>query len=152
MYVYTVYSVSLVHAFVIVMPSYSLYISYTPQVLAMISSNEAVPDIEKLERSEFILDTEEHLRHKGEEEKRIGEVREEIELDNLAKMYLRDKIKKQCWDSMEVKGKAVKVHTLYMYNVCKINVHAYVCCAFILLNTCTHYVDIHNSTVYIVCV
>ena len=80
----------------------------------MISSNEVVADIEKLERSEFILDTEEHQRHKGQEEKRIGAVREEIELANLAKMYLKDKIKRQCWDSMQVKGKAVKVR-IYMY-------------------------------------
>ena len=81
----------------------------------MISSNEVVPEIEQLERSEFILDTEEHLRHKGQEEQRIGAVREEIELDNLAKMYLKDKIKRQCWDSMQVKGKAVKVHVYIIY-------------------------------------
>ena len=75
----------------------------------MISSNERVPDIEKLERSEFILDIEEHLRHKEDEEKKIGSVKEEIELSNLAKMYLRDIIKRQCWDNMKVKGKVVKV-------------------------------------------
>ena len=75
----------------------------------MIASNEQVPDIEHLDRSEFILDTEEHLRHKEAEEKRIAVVREEIELNNLAKMYLRDVIKRQCWDKMKVKGKVVKV-------------------------------------------
>lgn len=35
-------------------------------------------------------------------------VREEIELENLAKMFLRDVIKKECWDSMVVKGCGVK--------------------------------------------
>ena len=35
-------------------------------------------------------------------------VREEIELENLAKLYLRDVIKKECWDSMVVKGCGVK--------------------------------------------
>ena len=35
-------------------------------------------------------------------------VREEIELENLAKMYLRHIIKKECWDSMIVKGCGVK--------------------------------------------
>ena len=35
-------------------------------------------------------------------------VREEIEFENLAKMYLREVIKKECWDSMIVKGCAVK--------------------------------------------
>ena len=34
------------------------------QVMSMISLNEEVPDIEKLEKQEFILDTEEHERLK----------------------------------------------------------------------------------------
>ncbi len=75
----------------------------------MISSNEGIPDIEKLDRSEFILDTEAHLRHKESEERKISSIREEIEMSNLAKMYLRDVIKRQCWDRMKVKGKVVKV-------------------------------------------
>ena len=36
-------------------------------------------------------------------------VHEEAELANLAKQYLRDAIKQQCWDAMTVKGKVVKV-------------------------------------------
>lgn len=36
----------------------------TQQVLSMIAANEEVPDIEKLERQEFILDIEEHERLK----------------------------------------------------------------------------------------
>ena len=75
----------------------------------MIATNEQVPDIERLERAEFILDTEEHIRHKEEEEKQIAAVKEEIELSNLAKMYLRDLIKRQCWDAMSTKGRVVKV-------------------------------------------
>ena len=38
------------------------------------------------------------------------QVREEIEFENLAKMYLREMIKKECWDDMVVKGRAVQVH------------------------------------------
>lgn len=34
---------------------------------------------------------------------------EEAELANLAKQYLRDVIKQECWDAMVVKGKVVKV-------------------------------------------
>lgn len=75
----------------------------------MIASNEEVPDIEKLDRSQFILDTVEHERHQQEEERQIIEVKEEIELANLAKIYLRDLIKRQCWDSMKVKGRIIKV-------------------------------------------
>ena len=36
-------------------------------------------------------------------------MREEIEFDNLAKIYLREMIKKECWDDMKVKGRAVQV-------------------------------------------
>ena len=37
------------------------------------------------------------------------QVREEIEFENLAKMYLREMIKRECWDEMVVKGRAVHV-------------------------------------------
>eukprot|EP00731_Ephydatia_muelleri_P020647 Em0013g374a len=82
--------------------------SLREKVMAMIAANELLPAIEQLERREFILDTEEHKRLQAEEDAYIQEVREEIELSNLTKMYLRDKIKRDCWDSMKVKGKVVK--------------------------------------------
>lgn len=75
----------------------------------MIANNETLPEIEQLSRSEFILDTEEHQQHQKEEEKQVTATREKIELENLAKMYLHDIIKKKCWDSMTVKGRSVKV-------------------------------------------
>lgn len=77
----------------------------------MIESNEKVNEMEKLERSEFILDTEEHQRHQREEEEKISSLKEEIELANLAKMYLHSLIKRQCWNDMKIKGKTIKVHT-----------------------------------------
>lgn len=79
------------------------------KVLDMISENESLPDIEKLERQEFILDMEDYQRMLAEEEKLISQVREEIELSNLAAMFLRAQIKKECWDNMVVKGKTIKV-------------------------------------------
>ncbi|KGL73709.1 WD repeat-containing protein 96, partial [Tinamus guttatus] len=51
----------------------------------MMHENEQMPDIEKLERQEFNLDIEEQ-----------------------ANCYLQDVIKRECWDSMCVKGRAVK--------------------------------------------
>lgn len=44
------------------------------------------------------------------------QVREEIEFENLAKMYLREMIKKECWDDMVVKGRAVQVILLIIKN------------------------------------
>lgn len=109
------------------------------KLLAMISANEQAPDLEKLDREEFILDMEEHDRLQAEKEELIrqvsfplpyllsfpilltlpspsdiihsAQVREEIELSNLAKMYLREQIKRECWDSMTAKGKVIKVRT-----------------------------------------
>lgn len=33
-------------------------------------------------------------------------------MENLAKCYQREVLKKECWDSMQVKGKAIKVSGL----------------------------------------
>lgn len=75
----------------------------------MISTNEALPDIERLGRQEFILDTEEYQRMLSEEEKLINDVREEIEFTNLAVMFMREHVKRSCWDKMAVKGRTIKV-------------------------------------------
>ncbi len=36
-------------------------------------------------------------------------IREDKEFDNLAKAYLADLIKKECWDNMVVKGRGIQV-------------------------------------------
>lgn len=79
------------------------------RVLEMISTNESLPDIERLARQEFILDTDDYHRMLQEEEKLISSVREEVEFSNLAAMFLRDLIKRECWDKMMVKGRTIKV-------------------------------------------
>ena len=108
-------------------------------LLGIIDANERAPDMEKLGREEFILDMEEHDRLQAEEAEQIQQVsataytvplrlypshcmvcvcvcvcvcvqvKEEIELSNLAKMFLREQIKRECWNSMSVKGKVIKV-------------------------------------------
>lgn len=75
----------------------------------MIHVNEELPDIEQLGRQEFILDTEEYQKMLQEEEKLINDVREKIEFSNLAAMFLREHIKRKCWDQMLVKGRTIKV-------------------------------------------
>ncbi len=44
------------------------------KVLSLIAANEALPDIERLERQEFILDMEEHQRLQAEEQQLIEQV------------------------------------------------------------------------------
>ena len=53
-------------------------------------------------------------------------VRSEIEMENLAKSYLREVLKRECWDSMKVKGKAIMVCLCVCVCVC-VCVHACIC-------------------------
>ncbi|XP_066535952.1 cilia- and flagella-associated protein 43 [Hoplias malabaricus] len=77
-------------------------------IQVMMCENESLPDMEKLEQLEFNLDVEEQKRLQAEGEQEVSRVRNEIELDNQAKCYLREVLKKEYWDSMTVKGKAIK--------------------------------------------
>ncbi|XP_025973238.2 cilia- and flagella-associated protein 43 isoform X2 [Dromaius novaehollandiae] len=74
----------------------------------MMHENEQMPDIEKLEQQEFNLDIEEQERLQAEAEQEVARLRKEIDMENLANCYLQDVIKRECWDSMCVKGRAVK--------------------------------------------
>ncbi|KAK0070099.1 cilia- and flagella-associated protein 43 [Biomphalaria pfeifferi] len=74
----------------------------------MMAENRDLPEIEKLGRHEFDLDLEEQARLQQEGEAEVQKVRENIELENLAKLYIRDKIKEECWDKMSVKGRALQ--------------------------------------------
>ncbi|XP_043911887.1 cilia- and flagella-associated protein 43 [Protopterus annectens] len=77
-------------------------------IQGMIRENESLPDMEKLDQQEFDLDVEEQERLQTEGQEEVAKVRKEIELENLIQRYLRDVIKQECWDSMAVKGRAVK--------------------------------------------
>ena len=64
--------------------------------------------IERLGRDEFELDMDEKARLEEEAEKRIEEMRTEIDYDNLATAFKREVIKQDCWDAMKVKGRTIK--------------------------------------------
>ncbi|KFP76190.1 WD repeat-containing protein 96, partial [Apaloderma vittatum] len=99
-------SISSIH---IEIPLYSLHLfKKNQQIQKMMHENEQVPDIEKLEHQEFNLDIEEQQRAQAEAEQEVARVRKEIEMEILANCYLQDVIKHECWDSMCVKGRAIK--------------------------------------------
>ncbi|KAK9964501.1 hypothetical protein ABG768_005668 [Culter alburnus] len=77
-------------------------------IKAMMEENESLTDMEKLKQQEFNLDVQEQQRLQLEGEQEVTRVRKEIEMENLAKCYQREVLKKECWDSMQVKGKAIK--------------------------------------------
>ncbi|XP_069620079.1 cilia- and flagella-associated protein 43 [Ranitomeya imitator] len=82
------------------------------KIQAMMRENEALPDIERLDQQEFNLDTEEQERLQVESDQEVERVQRKIEQENLSKQYLREIIKKECWDSMSIKGcSVVSFHT-----------------------------------------
>uniref|UniRef100_A0A673SW44 Cilia- and flagella-associated protein 43 n=1 Tax=Suricata suricatta TaxID=37032 RepID=A0A673SW44_SURSU len=77
-------------------------------VLTMMEENEAVGNIAKLEQKEFGLDLEELEKLHKENEEEVAKIRKDVEMHNLAKAYLADIIKEECWNAMAVKGRALK--------------------------------------------
>lgn len=99
--------------------------------------NETCPEIERLKDSEFTLDPEEQKKQESLMEQEVIQVtqmqmrtqgpfvnmkklltemsskaREEIQLEIVRNQYLYDVLKTECWDSMKVKGKAIKVRQI----------------------------------------
>ncbi|XP_058399929.1 cilia- and flagella-associated protein 43 [Diceros bicornis minor] len=77
-------------------------------VLNMMEENETADNIAKLEQQEFGLDLEELERLHDESEEEVAKIRKDTEMHNLAKRYLAELIKEECWNSMAVKGRALK--------------------------------------------
>ncbi|XP_004402070.1 PREDICTED: WD repeat-containing protein 96-like, partial [Odobenus rosmarus divergens] len=77
-------------------------------VLTMMEENETVDNIAKLDQKEFGLDLEELERLHNENEEEVAKIRKDAEMHNLAKAYLAELIKEECWNSMAVKGRALK--------------------------------------------
>ncbi|CAK7301467.1 Cilia- and flagella-associated protein 43 [Vulpes lagopus] len=78
-------------------------------VLTMMEENETVDNIAKLDQKEFGLDLEELERLHDENEEEVAKIRKDAEMHNLAKAYLAELIKEECWNSMAVKGRALKL-------------------------------------------
>jgi hypothetical protein len=89
------------------------------KVMALVDQNEKKPDLEQLEREDFQLDLVEQRRLVAEGEAEMVALKDSIELKILAQQFLRNRIKKTCWDAMEVRGLAV-----YTYDGECINAHA----------------------------
>eukprot|EP00698_Gefionella_okellyi_P016980 TRINITY_DN491_c0_g1_i6.p1 TRINITY_DN491_c0_g1~~TRINITY_DN491_c0_g1_i6.p1 ORF type:complete len:1591 (-),score=495.77 TRINITY_DN491_c0_g1_i6:849-5621(-) len=66
--------------------------------------NETVPEIERLSRADFLLDTQLRDMIKRESDAKVLAVQEEVKLQNLARELLWRRVKEECYDSMEVKG------------------------------------------------
>lgn len=74
----------------------------------MMENNEKVPDLEKVERSEFVIDLKEKERLIQETDNMIAAIKKEQEIKNMKKRVLRNRIKKECWDSSQIYGQTIK--------------------------------------------
>ncbi|XP_072247694.1 cilia- and flagella-associated protein 43 [Leuresthes tenuis] len=68
----------------------------------MLRENENLPE------EHFNLDVEEQKRFEAMVEQEVAKVRAEIEQEIVEKCYLHDVLKRECWDSVMVKGRAIK--------------------------------------------
>ncbi|KAL7990626.1 hypothetical protein Chor_014056 [Crotalus horridus] len=78
------------------------------KIQEMMFENSVAPKIEKLDQQEFNLDVEEQEKQQTHSASEVERVRKDIEMENLANCYLREMIKKECWDTMLVKGRSIK--------------------------------------------
>ncbi|XP_070608857.1 cilia- and flagella-associated protein 43 isoform X2 [Erythrolamprus reginae] len=78
------------------------------KIQEMMYENSVAPKIEKLDQQEFNLDVEEQEKQQKFSASEVERVRKDIEMENLANCYLREMIKRECWDSMVVKGRSIK--------------------------------------------
>ncbi|ERE78832.1 WD repeat-containing protein 96 [Cricetulus griseus] len=78
------------------------------EITSMMEENEKMDPISKLDQQEFCLDPEELERLNEESEEEVAKVKKDVEMHNLAKNYLTELIKEECWNSMAVKGRALK--------------------------------------------
>ncbi|XP_034407920.1 cilia- and flagella-associated protein 43 [Cyclopterus lumpus] len=81
---------------------------FRDNIQEMMRENENLPDIDRLEQQEFNLNVEEQKRLEAMVEQEVTRVRNEVEWEILSKRYLSDVLRRECWDSMKVKGKAIK--------------------------------------------
>eukprot|EP00736_Rhodelphis_marinus_P005384 Rmarinus@m.3524 len=76
--------------------------------MELLDENDQVPDLEKMERLEFVIDKHRHDELVEEGEKLKSEVRQEIEYSNLCRDLIWERVKKEFWDSMERPSRAIE--------------------------------------------
>jgi hypothetical protein len=88
----------------------------------LMKQNENREELAKLKEHEFYLDLDElDFLHK-EADGKIASIRESTEFDNLAKLFTRDVIKRECWDEMKVKGRGIQVTDYFLFKIKKLNI------------------------------
>ncbi|KAJ0067028.1 hypothetical protein NL108_007826, partial [Boleophthalmus pectinirostris] len=74
----------------------------------MVRENENVPENERLDPKEFILDVDTQMSLEAAIEEEMLKMRTDSKWNILANYYLRDVLKRDHWDALKVKGRSVK--------------------------------------------
>ncbi|KAJ3177825.1 Cilia- and flagella-associated protein 43 [Gaertneriomyces sp. JEL0708] len=82
--------------------------SLRDRLAKLIAKNSALPELEQLTKPEMVIDWEERDRLLAEMERKVEEIRRGIEDENVGKRIIAERIKQECWDSMEVPGGCLK--------------------------------------------
>ncbi|TPX48272.1 hypothetical protein SeMB42_g03068 [Synchytrium endobioticum] len=82
--------------------------SIRDRITECIQKNENLPAAEKLEKSEFVIDFARRDKMIAEIEEKVSRARAEAEEENLKTRALRNKLKREVWDSMEVPGEVIR--------------------------------------------
>ncbi|CAM9331513.1 unnamed protein product [Ectocarpus sp. 6 AP-2014] len=80
---------------------------FKERLARIIEKNETLPKLEKMERSEFVVDVAGRDRKIDANEAAAKKLGEDIRTRNLGKELIASRIKIECWDSMEVQKKQV---------------------------------------------
>jgi len=70
----------------------------------LVEQNNACSDLERLDRSDFCVDTEERDQIAAKTKERCDALRAQIEKENVARQLIRDRLIKEFWDPMRSKG------------------------------------------------
>lgn len=78
------------------------------KVSKAMQKNDTLPPLERLDREEFTIDFQERDRLLVIADERINKVKTSIEAENQKRRVIRNRIQKECWESMEVVGQSIK--------------------------------------------
>ena len=70
--------------------------------------NETLPVLERLDKEEFVIDFKEREKLLAISAEKVNHIRNTIETENMKKRVIRNRIKNEFWDSMEVMGQSIK--------------------------------------------
>lgn len=91
----------------------------------MLNANEAAPELEKLDRDEFVLDLLEKEEMESQGQEKAEAMREEARRENLAKELLKERIRDKTWGSMLEQSRVIdsilKDDVVYNYAIRKLN-------------------------------